>query len=340
MKKGMMADYVRLLKLENAKLRELGPVNLTLEKQKQYWLKAFRKEQYLGNSLFDAMMCRIEEMSKTGSPEQQAKILELKGVAERAASKVLQQQSEIEALKAESARRKDDVGELHEELSQWEDQFFILGDQYINDSRVMAENLLDAVNDMEDLKADMAIEYAELKEEYRQILEDFKAKNVKLENDLFRTEGKLKTLEENTGDPKTQLLHEAEVSGLKAKVAQLEGEIKNHLKIIDELKKQKAEQHPDTKKTVSKTSAGKNIMVDIKNKLCNKGYDVQDTGKSLLAKKPGNRHIEVKPAELPGSVKYIICGQTCYEFDQAIKASAYGAKAIAMKNEDAAEAVI
>lgn len=78
-------------------------------------------------------------------------------------------------------------------------------------------------------------------------------------------------------------------------------------------------------------SAGKGSMLDIKNKLCNKGYDVQDTGKSLLAKKPGNRHIEVKPAELPGSFKYIICGQTCYEFDQAIKASTYGAKAIAPK---------
>jgi hypothetical protein len=78
-------------------------------------------------------------------------------------------------------------------------------------------------------------------------------------------------------------------------------------------------------------STGKGLMIDIKNKLCNKGYEVQDTGKSLLAKKPGNRHIEVKPAELPGSFKYIICGQTCYEFDQAIKASTYGAKAIATK---------
>ncbi|MBC3901283.1 hypothetical protein GH811_16860 [Acetobacterium malicum] len=77
--------------------------------------------------------------------------------------------------------------------------------------------------------------------------------------------------------------------------------------------------------------AGKNLMLDIKNKLRNKGYEVQDTGKSLQAKKPGNRHIEVKPAELPGSFKYIICGQTCYEFDQAIKASTYGAKAIAPK---------
>ena len=77
--------------------------------------------------------------------------------------------------------------------------------------------------------------------------------------------------------------------------------------------------------------AGKGSMIDIKNKLCNKGYDVQDTGKSLLAKKPGNRHIEVKTAELPGSFKYIICGQTCYEFDQAIKASTYGAKVIAPK---------
>lgn len=78
-------------------------------------------------------------------------------------------------------------------------------------------------------------------------------------------------------------------------------------------------------------AAGKGSMIDIKNKLCNKGYEVQDTGKSLLAKKPGNRHIEVKAAELPGSFKYIICGQTCYEFEQAIKASAYGAKAIAQK---------
>lgn len=78
-------------------------------------------------------------------------------------------------------------------------------------------------------------------------------------------------------------------------------------------------------------STGKGLMIDIKNKLHNKGYEVQDTGKSLLAKKPGNRHIEVKTAELHGSFKYIICGQTCYEFDQAIKASTYGAKAIAPK---------
>ena len=48
---------------------------------------------------------------------------------------------------------------------------------------------------------------------------------------------------------------------------------------------------------------GKDMMLNIKNKLCNKGYEVQDTGMSLLAKKPGNRHIEVKPAELPGSFK-------------------------------------
>ena len=87
----------------------------------------------------------------------------------------------------------------------------------------------------------------------------------------------------------------------------------------------------ETKPKPMAKPAGKNLMLDIKNKLCNKGYDVQDTGKSLLAKKPGNRHIEVKPAELPGSFKYIICGQTCYEFDQAIKASTYGAKAIAPK---------
>lgn len=105
---------------------------------------------------------------------------------------------------------------------------------------------------------------------------------------------------------------------------------------------EKAEE-PITEKKISTTgehtpkstakSAGENTItiLGIKNKLCNKGYDVQDTGKSLLAKKPGNRHIEVKPAELPGSFKYIICGQTCYEFDQAIKASAYGAKAISQK---------
>ena len=88
--------------------------------------------------------------------------------------------------------------------------------------------------------------------------------------------------------------------------------------------KELAEKHTDKPKETA-------TMTAIKNKLCNKGYDVQDTGKSLLAKKPGNRHIEAKPAELPGSFKYIICGQTYYEFDQAIKASAYGAKAIAPK---------
>lgn len=87
-----------------------------------------------------------------------------------------------------------------------------------------------------------------------------------------------------------------------------------------------------TPKSKAKSARENTITIlGIKNKLCNKGYDVQDTGKSLLAKKPGNRHIEVKPAELPGSFKYIICGQTCYEFDQAIKASTYGAKAIAPK---------
>lgn len=372
MKKGMMVDYVRLLKLENAELRKLSPVNLTLEKQKQYWLKAFRKEQYLGNSLFDAMMCRIEEISKEGSPEQQATILELKSVVEGASKTVHRQHNEIAELKAEATRRKDDVVELHEALSQWEDYFFILGDQCIYDSRTMAGKLSDASKDLEDMKADMAIDYAELKEEYRQILEDFKAKNVKLENDLFRSEGKIKTLEESTVDPKVQLLLGAEVTGLKAKVVQLEGEIEKHLKTIGELgskneglKKSKEEAFKEDRKQIAeeiekaeqsapkkkssttgentpKTKAksiGENTItiLGIKNKLCNKGYEVQDTGKSLLAKKPGNRHIEVKHAELPGSFRYIICGQTCYEFDQALKASAYGAKAITPKIE--AEAI-
>lgn len=97
-------------------------------------------------------------------------------------------------------------------------------------------------------------------------------------------------------------------------------------------KKKSSTTGENTPKTKAK-SIGENTItiLGIKNKLCNKGYEVQDTGKSLLAKKPGNRHIEVKHAELPGSFKYIICGQTCYEFDQALKASAYGAKAIAPK---------
>lgn len=262
--------------------------------------------------------------------------------------------------------KEDDVVELHEALSQWEDYFFILGDQCIYDSRTMVGKLSDASKDLEDMKADMAIDYAELKEEYRQILEDFKAKNVKLGNDLFRSEGKIKTLEESTVDPKAQLLLGAEVTGLKAKVVQLQGEIEKHLKTIGELESkneglkkskeeafdedrkqiaeeiEKAEQSAPKKKSSTtgentpKTKAksiGENTItiLGIKNKLCNKGYDVQDTGKSLLAKKPGNRHIEVKHAELPGSFKYIICGQTCYEFDQALKASAYGAKAITPK---------
>lgn len=109
---------------------------------------------------------------------------------------------------------------------------------------------------------------------------------------------------------------------------QITKEIKKAEEPITEKKSRTTGEH--LPKSTAK-STGKGSMIDIKNKLCNKGYEVQDTGKSLLAKKPGNRHIEVKPAELPGSFKYIICGQTCYEFDQAIKASAYGAKAIAQK---------
>lgn len=107
------------------------------------------------------------------------------------------------------------------------------------------------------------------------------------------------------------------------------------IKEIEKAEEPTQENKSITVKELAKKYADKpketGTMMAIKNKLCNKGYEVQDTGKSLLAKKPGNRHIEVKAAELPGSFKYIICGQTCYEFDQAIKASAYGAKAIAPK---------
>ena len=108
-------------------------------------------------------------------------------------------------------------------------------------------------------------------------------------------------------------------------------QIAEEIKKAEEPKPKKPSNTPGeyTPKTTAKQVSTQ--MIDVKTKLRNKGYDVQDTGKSLLAKKPGNRHIEVKPAELPGSFKYIICGQTCYEFDQAIKASTYGAKVIAPK---------
>lgn len=77
-------------------------------------------------------------------------------------------------------------------------------------------------------------------------------------------------------------------------------------------------------------------MLAVKNRLHDKNYDVTIEGKALIAKKQGTRQIEVKYGELPGSLKYIICGQTCYEFDQAIKASTYGIKAITPKNEEEA----
>jgi hypothetical protein len=73
-------------------------------------------------------------------------------------------------------------------------------------------------------------------------------------------------------------------------------------------------------------SDGKDILISIKNRLCNKNYKVQNTGKALIANKPGTRRIEVQHAELPGSAKYIVCGTTYYEFDKALKASAHGTK--------------
>ena len=93
------------------------------------------------------------------------------------------------------------------------------------------------------------------------------------------------------------------------------------------------------KKTIEPESEIKNdekdILISVKNKLCNKNYKVQQTGKVLIANKPGTRRIEVQHAELPGSVKYIVCSQTYYEFDKAIKASAHGTKyADQLKDED------
>lgn len=131
------------------------------------------------------------------------------------------------------------------------------------------------------------------------------------------------------------LKEDLETARKRIKEAVFEDDREQIIKEIEKAEEPTQENKSITVKELAKKyadkAAGKGSMIDIKNKLCNKGYEVQDTGKSLLAKKPGNRHIEVKPAELPGSFKYIICGQTCYEFDQAIKASAYGAKAIAQK---------
>jgi hypothetical protein len=74
-------------------------------------------------------------------------------------------------------------------------------------------------------------------------------------------------------------------------------------------------------------------MITCKNKLCNKGYAVKVEGKKLVATKDGTRKIEVGHAELPGSLKYTVCGQTCFEFEKAVKASVYGVKAISPKEE-------
>ncbi len=131
------------------------------------------------------------------------------------------------------------------------------------------------------------------------------------------------------------LKEDLETARKRIKEAVFEDDREQITKEIEKAEEPTQENKNITVKELAKKYADKpketGTMMAIKNKLCNKGYEVQDTGKSLLAKKPGNRHIEVKPAELPGSFKYIICGQTCYEFDQAIKASAYGAKAIAPK---------
>ena len=74
-------------------------------------------------------------------------------------------------------------------------------------------------------------------------------------------------------------------------------------------------------------------MIACKNKLCNKGYGVKVEGELLIATKDGTRKIEVSHAELPGSLKYAVCGQIFYEFDKAVKASIYGVKAIMPKIE-------
>lgn len=131
------------------------------------------------------------------------------------------------------------------------------------------------------------------------------------------------------------LNEDLETARKRIKEAVFEDDLEQITKEIEKAEEPTQENKNITVKELAKKYADKpketGTMMAIKNKLCNKGYEVQDTGKSLLAKKPGNRHIEVKPAELPGSFKYIICGQTCYEFDQAIKVSAYGAKAITPK---------
>lgn len=92
------------------------------------------------------------------------------------------------------------------------------------------------------------------------------------------------------------------------------------------------------KKEVTGNELKDQAMMAIKNKLHIKNYVVTTDGKSIIAKKQGTRQIEVQPAELPGSLKYIICGQTYYQFDQALKASVYGFKAIDLKNQ--AEALV
>lgn len=219
--------------------------------------------------------------------------------------------------------------------------------------------------DIEDIQADMAEYFSEMKKDE----EDFKAdaafeitEAVKTKNSYYSEIGKMAN-EINLLKSDAEIKEKVRIEGIYAdkkckydleqKIASLEKE-NQELKVeIEKLKKEDFEEDrkqiveeikkadvSDPEKSVTARelakkylgkAQGKDRMLDIKNKLCNKGYEVQDTGKSLLAKKPGNSHIEVKPAELPGSFKYIICGQTCYEFDQAIKASTYGAKAIAPK---------
>jgi hypothetical protein len=288
-----------------------------------------KKAAYALNADFfdlgDLLMEAIEE-NKKSQPEQ--KLEEVVTGLDEFLQK--QYQSRIEYLEELIFELGDDLDDLASEIQDTDTIFIDLNDE------------------IEDLRADWAkeasewalIDKAQLNElaELRRTICDLKDE-IEMKTRVnqegiyadkkckFDLEQKILVLEKENKNLKVALA--------KSKEEAFEEDREQIAKEIEKAEKQTPKKQSSTTgenmpKSMAK-STGKGLMIDIKNKLCNKGYEVQDTGKSLLAKKPGNRHIEVKQAELPGSFKYIICGQTCYEFDQAIKASTYGAKAIAPK---------
>lgn len=211
-----------------------------------------------------------------------------------------------------------------------------------------AEKIISMKRDIEDMQADWAkeasewafIDKSQLNElvDHRRTIKELKDEiemKTRVTQEAIYADKKCKYDLEQKISALEKENKELKVALAKFKEEAFEDDREQITKEIEKAEEQTPEKKSVTARELAKKylgkAQGKDMMLDIKNKLCNKGYEVQDTGKSLLAKKPGNRHIEVKPAELPGSFKYIICGQTCYEFDQALKASAYGAKAIAPK---------